>query len=81
MKSKRDAGLDILKAVSITFVLLWHLQPFKFKTETENILTNIPNFIIDKIVNFQILLTAVPVFFWFLCICFLETLRGKMMLI
>ena len=60
MKIPRDAGLDLLKAISIIFVLLWHLQPFKFFQES-GIISNIFNYLLD-IFNIQVSLTAVPIF-------------------
>lgn len=59
---QRDYGLDTLKAVSITFVLLWHLQPFRYFLQVDITIVNKIFIVFFHILNFQIFLTAVPVF-------------------
>lgn len=63
MKIARDNRLDLLKAISIVFVLIWHLRPLSFILDK-----NTPKFIFvtAKIVHnveLQLYLTAVPLFY------------------
>lgn len=60
---ERDKSLDALKAISIIFVLLWHLQPIKFVIGTNtHILINIASQVVKNF-ELQISLTAVPIFY------------------
>ncbi|NJM21682.1 MAG: acyltransferase family protein [Richelia sp. SM1_7_0] len=63
MKIERDNSLDVLKAISIIFVLIWHLRPLSFILNKN---THIIIFITAKIVRdleLQLCLTAVPLFY------------------
>ncbi|MBD2325767.1 acyltransferase [Alkalinema sp. FACHB-956] len=57
----RDQGLDLLKALSIIAVLLWHLQPIQL-VNVQNQVTRNFSYFIDAI-NQQLFLLAVPLFF------------------
>jgi surface polysaccharide O-acyltransferase-like enzyme len=52
---QRDYSLDLLKAIAIVLVLLWHIQPFRSYTTAGK-------FILNVFYN-QITLTAVPLFY------------------
>jgi surface polysaccharide O-acyltransferase-like enzyme len=56
----RDYNLDNLKAYSIIFVLIWHLEPFNI-TSSQPKLNLIYTFLIDFIM-WQVSLVAVPTF-------------------
>lgn len=63
MKIERDNRLDVLKAISIIFVLIWHLRPLSFILDKD---THIIVFVTAKIVRdlqLQLCLTAVPLFY------------------
>lgn len=63
MKIERDNRLDTLKAISIIFVLIWHLCPFNFILDKN---THLIIYIAAKIlrnVELQLFLTAVPLFY------------------
>ncbi|MEH1965075.1 acyltransferase family protein [Nostoc sp.] len=63
MKIERNNSLDILKALSIAFVLIWHLRPFRFIINNS---THVTVFLIAKIIRdleLQLSLTAVPIFY------------------
>ncbi|MGF1933860.1 MAG: acyltransferase family protein [Nostoc sp. ChiQUE02] len=63
MKIERNNSLDILKALSIAFVLIWHLRPFQFIINNS---THVTVFLIAKIIRdleLQLSLTAVPIFY------------------
>ncbi|MCC5642247.1 acyltransferase [Nostoc sp. CHAB 5824] len=60
---ERNNSLDALKALSIGFVLIWHLRPFEFIINDS---TNVTVLIIAKILRdleLQLFLTAVPIFY------------------
>ena len=60
---ERDESLDALKAISIIFVLFWHLQPIKFVISANtHVLMKIADQIV-KIFEVQLSLTAVPIFY------------------
>lgn len=52
----RNQGIDYLKAMAITFVLLWHLQPLR---------TSLPGYLhsLTTLFYYQVSLIGVPVFF------------------
>ncbi|MBW4510851.1 MAG: acyltransferase family protein [Scytonematopsis contorta HA4267-MV1] len=63
MEIERDNRLDILKAIGIIFVLMWHLRPISL---TINNNTHDIIFVITKIIQtfeLQLYLTAVPLFY------------------
>jgi hypothetical protein len=63
MKLERDNRLDALKAISITFVLIWHLHPISFLIDSK---THTIIWVVAKIVKdleLQLTLTAVPLFY------------------
>lgn len=63
MKIARDNRLDTLKAISIIFVLIWHLRPFNFILDKD---THTYIYLIAKIfinLELQLFLTAVPLFY------------------
>ncbi|MCC5668115.1 acyltransferase [Nostoc sp. CHAB 5784] len=63
MKIERNNSLDTLKALSIAFVFIWHLRPFKFIINDS---THGFVLIIAKILRgleLQLSLTAVPIFY------------------
>lgn len=63
MKIERDNRLDFLKAISIIFVLIWHLRPLSFILDKD---THIIIFFTAKIFKYlelQICLIAVPLFY------------------
>ena len=63
MRIERDHRLDVLKAISIIFVLIWHLRPLSFILDKN---THIIIFLTAKIVRdleLQLCLTAVPLFY------------------
>jgi hypothetical protein len=63
MKLERDNRLDALKAISITFVLIWHLHPISFLIDNQ---THPIILVVAKIVKdleVQLTLTAVPLFY------------------
>lgn len=63
MKIERDNRLDALKAISITFVLIWHLHPISFLIDNQ---THPIILVVAKIVKdleLQLTLTAVPLFY------------------
>ncbi|WP_334922285.1 acyltransferase family protein [Nostoc sp.] len=63
MRIERNNSLDALKALSIVFVLIWHLRPFQFIINDS---THVTVFILANILrNFelQLSLTAVPIFY------------------
>ncbi|BAZ15943.1 hypothetical protein NIES4071_78160 [Calothrix sp. NIES-4071] len=62
-KIERDNRLDALKAISIIFVLMWHLRPISFlvNNNTHVIIAIIARIIRD--LELQVSLTAVPLFF------------------
>ncbi|MBW4601674.1 MAG: acyltransferase [Calothrix sp. FI2-JRJ7] len=63
MKIERDNRLDALKAISIIFVLIWHLRPISFFVNND---THIIIVVIARIVRdleLQLSLLAVPLFF------------------
>ncbi|MBW4604823.1 MAG: acyltransferase [Calothrix sp. FI2-JRJ7] len=63
MNTERDKSLDALKAISIIFVLFWHLQPIKFVISTNtHVLINIADQIVKNF-ELQLSLTAVPIFY------------------
>ncbi|MEN8134472.1 MAG: acyltransferase family protein [Thermodesulfobacteriota bacterium] len=72
MKRERDCNLDLLKAIAIVFVLLWHLRPVAL---TPVPLTNsLPYFLIN-IFNNKITLIAVPLFYLISNRLFLENVK------
>lgn len=60
-RSAREYGLDLLKAVSIVFVMLWHLQLFRVHMSTEDMLPGV--LVIFLNIFYNISLTAVPIFY------------------
>ncbi|QMS87071.1 acyltransferase family protein [Nostoc edaphicum CCNP1411] len=63
MRMERNNSLDTLKALSIAFVLIWHLRPFQFILNGS---THITVFVLAKILRdleLQLSLTAVPIFY------------------
>lgn len=62
MNMPRDKGLDTLKAISITFVLILHLHPIKFIGENNDNVINILNSLVKNL-ELQVTRTAVPTFF------------------
>lgn len=63
MEKERDYRLDVLKAISIVFVLLWHIQPVNFTlTAPSDNFSFILKFLIAGF-NFQLSLIAVPTFY------------------
>lgn len=59
---QRDSSLDALKAVSICFVLIWHLHPVGFSIRPNaHKLAFLPQYLV-KIFEYQVLLVAVPTF-------------------
>jgi hypothetical protein len=58
---ERYHGLDLLKAISIIFVLFWHLQPLRFKTYLEIFPYTLPAYT-ASILNTQMFLLGVPIF-------------------
>ncbi len=64
MNISRDNGLDTLKSLAITLVLAWHLHPIKFLVNHESsLILNSLNQFIENILEPQITLTAVPIFY------------------
>jgi len=57
----RDYRLDMLRAISISLVLLWHLQLFRFKMMPGSRIGIVLRYALD-IFNYQVSLVAVPVF-------------------
>jgi hypothetical protein len=60
----RNYPLDILKAIAIIFVLIWHLQPLHWVAidgSTEQVWTSPQTFV--NFFNWEITLTAVPTFY------------------
>ncbi|RCJ23888.1 hypothetical protein A6S26_20005 [Nostoc sp. ATCC 43529] len=63
MRVERNNSLDTLKALSITFVFIWHLRPFQFIIDDSS---QIHVLMIAKIIRdleLQLSLTAVPIFY------------------
>ena len=58
MMQERDCHLDLLKAIAIVFVLLWHLQPIRLSPIQANTIHNVLHFF-----NINITLIAVPIFY------------------
>jgi hypothetical protein len=62
MKTRRDLGLDNLKAIAISFVMFWHLQPIRFiNSDNQNFTTVLVSLV--NVFNWQVTLTAVPIFY------------------
>ncbi|WP_408019900.1 acyltransferase family protein [Scytonema tolypothrichoides] len=63
MKPERNNSLDRLKALSIIFVLIWHLQPIKFiiDSNSHTLLVVIARIFLD--LQLQLCLIAVPLFY------------------
>ncbi|KYC37986.1 hypothetical protein WA1_39280 [Scytonema hofmannii PCC 7110] len=63
MKVERNNSVDILKALSIIFVLIWHLQPIKFiiDSKSHTLLVVLARIFID--LQLQLCLIAVPLFY------------------
>lgn len=60
---QRDRNLDLIKALAIILVLLWHLQPIRIlNTDELNLLTKILKFVLTQF-YLQITLVAVPLLF------------------
>ena len=62
MKEDRDYNLDLLKAIAIVFVLLWHLQPIRLTPIAPALDYNVPAYLIHFFNN-SITLVAVPLFY------------------
>jgi Acyltransferase family len=60
--SQRDSNLDILKAICITFVLLWHFQPLQPVLNGHDLLSQI-SLILGEGLKYQVFLMAVPLLF------------------
>ncbi|WP_373529219.1 acyltransferase family protein [Nostoc sp.] len=63
MRIERNHSLDVLKALSIVFVFIWHLRPFQFIINDS---TPVTVHIFAKILRdfeLQLSLTAVPIFY------------------
>jgi len=61
---KRNYNIDVIKAISICMILVWHIQPLNFIELNNELLY----FILNRSVrtfNFEISLLAVPSFFLF----------------
>ena len=66
--SPRDYRIDLLKAIAIVMVMLWHLQPFELYYNPDNqTATNAFTFIMTKILlnglSLQLTLLGIPIFF------------------
>jgi Acyltransferase family len=59
---QRDTNLDILKSICISFVLLWHFQPLQPVLDIHNAFNDLTQ-ALGKIINYQVFLMAVPLFF------------------
>ena len=60
---QRDTRLDLAKAIAISLVLFWHLQPIRMPiTDKSTVLLKVLGFGLNQF-NLQITLVAVPVFF------------------
>lgn len=58
----RNYGYDVLKALSILLVLIWHLNPLIFSVEKGvDIIVKVPGFLVS-LFNSQLTLIAVPIF-------------------
>lgn len=62
MNIQRDKGLDTLKSISITFVLILHLHPIIFIGQNDDNIINFLNSLV-KTLELQVARTAVPTFF------------------
>ncbi|MFZ5569872.1 MAG: acyltransferase family protein [Thermodesulfobacteriota bacterium] len=73
----RDKSLDLMKALSIVAVLYWHLQPFEYKVDQNNLFTHAIHWI-KYYLNFEITSMAVPVLLLVsLYLFFLKTLDDQ----
>jgi hypothetical protein len=61
-KQSRDAQIDIIKAISIVLVLLWHIQPIPGGLLPQNSLLSDLGREIIRLFYFRITLLAVPIF-------------------
>lgn len=61
IESNRDYTLDTAKAIAISLVLVWHLQPFEITNSNTQGIANSLNFALDFF-YYQISLVAVPIF-------------------
>ena len=62
-KSIRDTRLDLAKAIAISLVLIWHLQPIQLNlASNSHFILKLIKFGIDQ-VYYQVTLLAVPLFF------------------
>ncbi len=63
MKIERDNSLDLLKAISIVFVLIWHLRPLSFILDKNTHIIVLITANIFRDLELQLCLTAVPLFY------------------
>lgn len=76
-RDNRDNRLDALKAISIIFVLIWHLRPISFLVNNN---THVMVIVIARIIRdleLQLSLTAVPLFFNLMALTIISFLYAK----
>lgn len=76
-KPERDPRLDLAKAIAISLVLLWHLQPLQLNVTGESAFSiKLLKFLVEQF-NYQITLLAVPLFLLVSIFLFFGKMQGQ----